>query len=183
MGKPPCAGSTRLSRIRPRGPSPPYNCRWPGRLDAGNLPVRLAARPAIVNAADDAADEQHDPEQPELRERRAANDQRRPGRARRIDRRIGDRNAHEVNQRQAKADRQWGEAGRRLAVRRAHDDEQEQHGHYDFGQQRRHADRSGPANAPHSRWSQIPCRDRSPVRPWRWRKAAAPRRWRRRAGR
>ena len=44
---------------------------------------------------------------------------------------------HEVNERQAKADRQRRKAGRRLAVCRAHDDEQEQHGHHDFRQQRR----------------------------------------------
>jgi len=61
---------------------------------------------------------------------------RRSGRARWIDRRIGDRNAHEMNERQAKTDRQRREARGRAAVCRAHDNEQEQYGHDDFRQER-----------------------------------------------
>ena len=102
------------------------------RRRTGNLPLRLTAQPAIDDAAEDAADERRDPEQPELRERRTADDQCRSGGARGIDRRIGDRNAHKVNKRQAEADGQRRKAGRRFAVRRAHDDEEEQHGHHDF---------------------------------------------------
>jgi hypothetical protein len=70
---------------------------------ADNLPTRLVAEPAINHTAENPADQRRDPEQPELRERGAADDKRRAGAARRIDRRVGHRNAHEMNERQAQA--------------------------------------------------------------------------------
>ena len=107
------------------------------RWRADNLPTRLVAKPAINHAAENTADQRRDPEQPELRDRGAADDERRAGAARRIDRRVGHRNAHEINERQAQADRQRRKTRRRLAVCRAHDDEQKQHRHHDFHEQRR----------------------------------------------
>ena len=66
---------------------------------------RSAARPRTAKAA----------------YRGAADDERRAGAARRIDRRVGHGNAHEMNERQAQADRQRRKTRRRLAVCRAHD--------------------------------------------------------------
>ena len=54
--------------------------------------MRLVAEPAINHAAENPADQRRDPEQPELLDRCAADNERRAGEARRIDRRIGHRN-------------------------------------------------------------------------------------------
>ena len=81
-----------------------------GRRDPGDLGRGLLAEPAVEDAAERAADQRRDPEQPELRQRPAADEQRRAGAAGRVDRGVGDRDADEVDQRQAEADGDRGEA-------------------------------------------------------------------------
>ena len=70
-------------------------------------------------------------------ERPAADEQRRAGAARRIHRGVGHRDADQVDQRQAEADRDRREAARRALVGGAEDDHQEEEGHHDLGDERR----------------------------------------------
>ena len=67
------------------------------------------------HAGHHGADDRRDPEQPELLERPAADEQRRTGAARRVHRRVGHRNADQVDQRERETDREAGEARRALA--------------------------------------------------------------------
>ena len=69
-----------------------------GLLVSGYDAGRLIAQPAIDNAADSAADQRRNPEQPELLQGPAADEQRRAGAARRVDRGVGDRNADQMDQ-------------------------------------------------------------------------------------
>ena len=78
-------------------------------LTPSTTAVGLLAQPAIEHAAERAADERRDPEHPELRQRPAADEQRRAGAARRVHRGVGDRDADEVDEGQAEAD---GDAAR-----------------------------------------------------------------------
>lgn len=66
-------------------------------------------------------------------QRPAADKQRGPRATRGVDRGVGDGNADEMDEREGEPDRERGEASGRLAVGRAHDDEQEHHGQHEFG--------------------------------------------------
>jgi hypothetical protein len=58
------------------------------RRDVGDLCGGFLAEPAIVDSAERAPDERRNPEQPELRQRPAADEQRTAGRARPVKRRL-----------------------------------------------------------------------------------------------
>ena len=77
----------------------------------------LAGDERIDDAREDGADDRRDPEQPELREGPAADEERRAGAAGRVDREVGDRDADQVDQRQAEADGDRREARRARACR------------------------------------------------------------------
>src|SRR5262249_53611655 len=78
----------------------------------------------IQPATREATQDGGDPEQPELLQRPAADEDRRCGAAGRVDRGGGDGNAHEMNQRQAQSDREAGEADRSAAAGPTEDDNQ-----------------------------------------------------------
>lgn len=59
---------------------------------------------AIQHAAEDPADDRHDPEQPQLLQRPAALENRYRGAARRVDRGVGNRNADQMDEGQRQAD-------------------------------------------------------------------------------
>src|SRR4051794_26062030 len=79
---------------------------------------------SIQPTAGDGADDRRNPEHPQLRERPPADEQSRSGAARRIHRRVGHRDADQVNQRQRKTDRDAGETDRRTLMRRPENDEE-----------------------------------------------------------
>src|SRR5260370_15391921 len=84
---------------------------------------RFLTEPAIAYAAKHAAEQRCNPEQPELAKRPSTDEQRRTRAARRIDRRVGDGDAGQVNHHKRKSDRQPRKARPGLALGRAHDDE------------------------------------------------------------
>ena len=75
-------------------------CRPYAGVLPSTTPAGSSLEPAIDHAAQRAADQRRDPEQPELRQRPAADEQRRPGAARRVDRGVGDGNADQVDHHQ-----------------------------------------------------------------------------------
>ena len=93
---------------------------------------RLFFKPPIDEAGDGRTDNRRHPEHPQLRHGPTLDDQGRPGAACRVHRRVGHRNADQVNQGQAKTDRKGCESGRRPFVRGSQDDDQEHQGHHHF---------------------------------------------------
>src|SRR5260221_13698884 len=79
----------------------------------------------VGERADDGADDRGYPEQPELLQRPAADKQRRAGAPRRVHRGIRHRNADQVDQREAEADRNRRETRGRAPVRRPENDDEE----------------------------------------------------------
>src|SRR5688572_5745646 len=74
------------------------------RPRAGDLRGRFFAEPPIEDAAECAANERGDPEEPQLGKRPPADEERRAGAARRVDRGVGDRDAHQVDEGEAEPD-------------------------------------------------------------------------------
>src|SRR3954471_14399475 len=96
--------------------------------------LRLSARREhrVDEAGERRADYWRYPEEPQLRERPPADEQRGPRRARGVDRGVSDGDAYEVNQRQREPDGERRHAGRRAPVCRAENDDEEEEGHHDF---------------------------------------------------
>ena len=88
--------------------------------------VRLARHQRINDAGQRRADDGREPEEPELLNRPAADEQRRTRAARGVDRKIRDRDADEMDEREPEADSDGREALRGALVRRAEDDQQEE---------------------------------------------------------
>jgi len=95
----------------------------------------VMAEPPIHAASGRATEQRRKPEQPQLLQRPAADEQRRSSAARGIHRRIRNGDADQVDQREAQPDRDWREALRRIAVGCAHDYEQEYERHDEFAHQ------------------------------------------------
>src|SRR5215510_11560991 len=89
-----CSASTRVIFTTSSGPSP--------------LAERSLEQRAVQEAAERRAHDRRDPEQPELRDRPPPDEERRPGAARRIHRRVGDGNADEVDEGERQTDGQAG---------------------------------------------------------------------------
>src|SRR6516225_4984900 len=88
--------------------------------------------PASQQPGDHRADDRGQPEQPELADILAAGEQRRSGAARRIDRGVGDRDRHEMDQGQSEADRDAGKTCSGTLRRAPDDDEEKKEGHHHF---------------------------------------------------
>ena len=86
----------------------------PGRTERS---VLAAGDGAVDQRAQQGADDRRHPEQPQLRERPAADEDRHAGAARRVHRGVGHRDADQVDQRQAQADGDRREALRARACR------------------------------------------------------------------
>ena len=87
---------------------------------------------AIQHAAEDPADDRHDPEQPQLLQSPAALENRYRGAARRVDRGVGNRNADQMDEGQRQADSDGGKARRGMFIGRAMDNQQEATGQDNF---------------------------------------------------
>src|SRR6516162_8711696 len=88
--------------------------------------------PASQQPGDHRADDRGQPEQPELADILATGEQRRSGAARRIDRGVGDRDRHEMDQGQSEADRDAGKTCSGTLRRAPDDDEEEKERHHHF---------------------------------------------------
>ncbi|KAG1259587.1 hypothetical protein G6F65_015275 [Rhizopus arrhizus] len=95
----------------------------------------VVADPLVDDAADRAAQQRGDPEQPQLADRTAAGEERHGSGAGRVHRGVGDRDADQVDQGQREADRQRREAGRCLAMGGPHDHDQEHRSEHHFAQE------------------------------------------------
>jgi len=85
----------------------------------------LLREPLIDHAAEYRAGNGRDPEQPQLLQRPTAHKERRARAARRVHRRVGDRDADQVDQREAEPDGNRCESRGSALVRSAHDHEEE----------------------------------------------------------
>src|SRR5262245_314608 len=91
---------------------------------------------AVEEAGEHRTDEWRKPEQPELLNISHPREEGRGGAARRIDRRVRDRDADKVNKRQCEPDREAGKSDGRALMRRAEDDDQKHKRHHDLGDDR-----------------------------------------------
>jgi hypothetical protein len=66
--------------------------------------LAISAQPAVNGPAEQGADDRGGPEQPQLLDGPAADEKGYPGAASRVDGRVGDRDADQVDQREAHAD-------------------------------------------------------------------------------
>src|SRR5579862_2204912 len=98
----------------------------------------LAEERRIEQTGEAAADERRQPEEPELRKRKASGEDRRPGAARRIYRRIVDRNADEMDECQRKSDRYTCKSNRCAFVGSTEDHREERKRADDLDDQCRH---------------------------------------------
>src|SRR5215212_1459884 len=94
------------------GTSSPRRLSRTRQRRAGHQCGGLLADPAIDNATDGAADQRSEPEQPELSEGPAADEDGWPGAPRRVHRQVRHGDAYEVHERQAA---RWREARSRPA--------------------------------------------------------------------
>ena len=78
---------------------------------------------AMEESGDEGADDGRDPEEPELVDRPATDEERGRGATRRIHRGVGDRNADEMDERERETDREAGEADRGTLVGGAENDD------------------------------------------------------------
>src|SRR5262245_49536438 len=69
-----------------------------GLWHTGDLAGRLFAQPTVQDPAERAADQRRDPEQPKLHQSPSTDEQGGPGAARRVHRRVGHRDADEVDE-------------------------------------------------------------------------------------
>src|SRR6516165_6342624 len=92
----------------------------------------LLVDPAGQQPGDHRADDRRHPEQPQLADIFAAGKERRTGASRWIDRGVGDRDRHEMDQGQGQTDRDSSKAGSRTLRRAPNDDEEKKEGHHHF---------------------------------------------------
>ncbi len=118
-------------------------------------------------AADDCSEDGGYPEEPELTECPASDEDRRAGAAGGVDRGVGDRDADEVDEREAEADGDGGEALGGALVGGAEDDEQEEGGEDDLDDEAGDERVAARGSGRRSRWRRSRRRGRSWSCRWR----------------